>query len=111
MLWEQVLAVVPISLQLVLLLAIFFQGRTASNGGELAGGLVAAIIGLTMFVDALRIAVMPLGEMLGKELPAKLPMPVVLIVACMLGILCTYAEPAMASLRPLARLVSRTCTS
>lgn len=28
MLWEQVMAVVPISIQLVLVLAIFFKGRT-----------------------------------------------------------------------------------
>jgi hypothetical protein len=106
MLWEQVLAVVPITLLLILLMAIFF-GREATNPGELTFGLVFAIVGLTMFVDALRMAVMPLGEALGEEMPKRLNMAGVLAVAFVLGVLCTYAEPAIASLRPLARLVSR----
>ena len=105
-LFEQVLAVVPITVLLVLVSAIFF-GRSVTSPGELTWGLICAIIGLTMFVDALRMAVMPLGELLGEQLPNRLPLPLVLVVACLLGILCTYAEPAMASLRPLARIVSQ----
>jgi len=105
-LFEQVLAVVPITVLLVLVSAIFF-GRSVTSPGELTWGLICAIIGLTMFVDALRMAVMPLGELLGEQLPNRLPLPLVLVVACLLGILCTYAEPAMASLRPLARIVSK----
>jgi len=104
--YEQIIAVVPITLQLVLTIAIFF-GRGVNNPGELAGGLISAIFGLTIFVDALRIAVMPLGELLGEELPNRLPLPLVLVVAFFLGILVTYAEPAIASIRPLARLVSK----
>jgi hypothetical protein len=106
MLWEQIIAVVPITVQLILTIAIFF-GRNATNPGELAWGLACAVLGLTLFVDALRMAVMPLGEMLGEELPKRLPLPLVLLVACGLGILVTYAEPAIASIRPLARLVSK----
>lgn len=109
MLWEQVIAVVPITLQLVITIAIFF-GRTATNPGELSWGLACAVLGLTLFVDALRMAVMPLGEMLGEELPKRLSLRYVLLVACGLGILVTYAEPAIASIRPLARLVSKTRT-
>ena len=108
-LFEQVLAVVPITILLVLVSAIFF-GRSVTSPGELTWGLICAIVGLTIFVDALRMAVMPLGELLGEQLPNRLPLPLVLVVACLLGILCTYAEPAMASLRPLARLVSKTKT-
>jgi hypothetical protein len=109
MLIEQVAAVVPITLQLVLTMAIFF-GRGAADPGALTWGLACAILGLTLFVDALRVAVMPLGEVLGEELPKRLPLWAVLAIACVLGILCTYAEPAIASLRPLARIVSRTRT-
>lgn len=108
-LFEQVLAVVPITILLVLVSAIFF-GRSVTSPGELTWGLICAIVGLTIFVDALRMAVMPLGELLGEQLPNRLTLPLVLVVACLLGILCTYAEPAMASLRPLARLVSKTKT-
>lgn len=109
MLWEQIIAVVPITLQLVLTIAIFF-GRNASNPGELTWGLICAVLGLTMFVDSLRMAVMPLAEMLGEELPKRLSLIWVLCIACFLGILVTYAEPAIASIRPLARLVSKTRT-
>ena len=73
MLIEQVAAVVPITLQLVLTMAIFF-GRGAADPGALAWGLACAIFGLTLFVDALRVAVMPLGEVLGEELPKRLPL-------------------------------------
>ena len=51
--------------------------------------------------------VMPLGEMVGNRLPMKYPLPVVLTVAGCLGILVTYAEPAIASLAPLAQLVDK----
>jgi hypothetical protein len=41
------------------------------------------------------------------RLPEKFKVRYILIVACAIGILCTYAEPAIASLRPLANLVKR----
>lgn len=44
---------------------------------------------------------------LPTRLPDKYPLPVVLFVAFCLGILVTYAEPAISSLRPLADLVDR----
>ena len=57
--------------------------------------------------DGLRVCVMPLGEMVGSRLPMKYPLPVVLTVAGCLGILVTYAEPAIASLAPLAQRVDK----
>jgi len=68
-------------------------------------GLFLAIIGLALFLDGLRIAIMPLAEVLGKELPKKLHIVFVLLIAGFIGILVTYAEPAVASLRPLGALV------
>ena len=106
---EQTLAVVPITLLLILTIAIFF-GRAPNAPGELVGGMLCAIVGLTLFTDSLRICVMPLGELIGREMPRKLPQAAMLFIALCLGILCTYAEPALASLRPLARLVERSKT-
>ena len=106
---EQTLAVVPITLQLVLTIAIFFR-RAPNAPGELVGGMLCAIVGLTLFTDSLRICVMPLAELIGRETPRKLPQAATLFIAMCLGILCTYAEPALASLRPLARLVERSKT-
>ncbi|EKX52334.1 hypothetical protein GUITHDRAFT_65557 [Guillardia theta CCMP2712] len=85
-------------------MGIFF-GKTVSSPGEVAIGMFFAILGLTLFVDSLRVVVMPLSEQLGTELPKSLPLPAVLASTCFLGILVTYAEPAITSLRPLARLV------
>jgi len=104
--WEQVLAVVPITMCLVIAMAIYFQ-KTVDSPGTLAGGLIAAMLGLVLFVDGLRVAIMPLGSMLGQQLPEHFKVRYILIVACAIGILCTYAEPAIASLRPLAALVKR----
>ena len=104
--WEQVLAVVPITMCLVAVMAIYFQ-ETVNAPAELAGGLIAAMIGLVLFVDGLRVAIMPLGSMLGQQLPEQFKVRYILVVACAMGILCTYAEPAIAGLRPLANLVQR----
>lgn len=101
---EQVLAVLPITLTLVFTMGVFFN--TTVNGGQTAGGIVAAIVGLVLFLDGLRVAFMPLADHLGKTLPQRYPMYVVLMVAFVLGVLVTYAEPAIASLRPLADAVN-----
>ncbi len=58
-----------------------------------------------IFVFPARVVVMPLSEQLGKDLPKTLPLSQVLACTCFLGILVTYAEPAITALRPLARLV------
>ncbi|PNH06911.1 hypothetical protein TSOC_006673 [Tetrabaena socialis] len=104
---EQILAVLPISFLLIFVIGAFFQQQTNSPGQQ-AFGLVCAIFGLMFFMDGLRVCVMPLGEMVGNRLPMKYPLPVVLAVAGALGILVTYAEPAISSLTPLAKLVDKT---
>lgn len=101
---SQLLAVVPISILLIAVMAIFF-GRSVTAPVELVFGISAAIIGLALFIDALRVCVMPLSETLGTELPKTLSLPATLCVSCFLGILVTYAEPAITTLRPLAKLV------
>ena len=97
--WEQVLAVVPITMCLVVSLGVYFQ-KQVDRPGVLAGGLVSAMVGLMLFVDGLRVAIMPLGSMLGQRLPTQFKVRWILLISCAIGILCTYAEPAIASLRP-----------
>jgi hypothetical protein len=103
---EQILAVIPITACLVLTMAIYFK-HSVSEPGKLTGGLISAIFGLLLFMDGLRVSIMPLGDLIGHTLPVKFKVRYILIIACALGILCTYAEPAIASLRPLADLVNR----
>lgn len=101
---EQVFAVVPISLLQILVLAIFFQ-MAPNDAGLQVMGLALAIVGLVFFLEGLRVSVMPMAEQLGSELPKKVPLVGTLIVAFCLGVLVTYAEPAIAALRPLGELV------
>ncbi|KAI3426322.1 hypothetical protein D9Q98_008695 [Chlorella vulgaris] len=101
---EQVAAVIPISLLQILVLAIFFQKAPVDAGLQVMG-LVCAIFGLMAFLEGLRVCIMPFAELLGSELPAKVHVTVVLAVSFFLGVLVTYAEPAISALRPLASLV------
>jgi len=57
-------------------------------------------------LQGLRVCIMPLAELLGTELPQKVHLVFVLAVAFCLGVLVTYAEPAISAIRPLASLVS-----
>lgn len=44
-------------------------------------------------------AIMPMAMLVGTQLPMRLKLPFVLIVAFCLGVLVTYAEPAIAAIR------------
>lgn len=88
----------------VLVLAIFFRQTTPTPALE-AAGLISAVIGLVLFLDGLRVAIMPMALLVGTQLPKRLKLPWVLLVAFCLGVLVTYAEPAIAAIRPLAALV------
>ena len=98
--------VIPISLCLVITLKVYFN-HTIPEPAKLAGGLLAAIFGLLLFMDGLRVCIMPLGDVLGHRLPQKFKVRYILVIAFALGVLVTYAEPAISSLRPLADLVDR----
>jgi hypothetical protein len=82
----------------VLVLAIFFRKTTPTPGLE-AAGLISAVIGLVLFLEGLRVAIMPMAMLVGNQLPMRLKLPFVLIVAFCLGVLVTYAEPAIAAIR------------
>lgn len=86
------------------MLAIFFRKTTPTPVLE-AAGLVSAVIGLVFFLEGLRVAIMPMAMLVGVQLPQRLKLPFVLVVAFCLGVLVTYAEPAIAAIRPLAALV------
>lgn len=82
----------------VLVLAIFFRKTTPTPLLE-AAGLISAVIGLVFFLEGLRVAIMPMAMLVGTQLPQRLKLPWVLLVAFCLGVLVTYAEPAIAAIR------------
>lgn len=107
LLWPQALPIGATVSFVVIFIAAFLQRWSSSTGGAI-GGTLLLILGLTAFLEGLRLFFITLSEGIGKRLPSKHRLPAVLIVAGALGILVTYAEPAISSLTPLgARLTGR----
>ncbi len=103
-LMEQLKAVVPLAAYLMLF-QVFILQQAITDAGIISGGLLAVILGLMFFLEGLKVGLMPFGEMLGNTLPAKATLPVVLIIALLLGIGVTFAEPAMGALKAAGQIV------
>ena len=101
---EQVNAVVPLAVYLALFQILVLQ-RTVTGAVEITAGLVAVIVGLMIFMEGLKLGLMPFGDIIGNTLPKKLPLVGVLIIAGLLGIGVTYAEPAIGTLKIAGALV------
>ena len=67
--------------------------------GMIAVGIFVVALGLMFFMEGLRLGLMPLGEVIGKTLPEKSSLPVILTFAFLLGVGATFAEPAIAVLK------------
>ncbi|EIJ34174.1 DUF1538 domain-containing protein [Thiothrix nivea] len=101
---EQVRAVIPLALYLVLF-QIFILQQGIADASLISGGLVAVILGLMFFMEGLQVGLMPLGETIGNTLPAKSTLRVVLGIAFILGIGVTFAEPAIGALKAAGQTV------
>ena len=104
-LMEQLRAVVPLALYLVLFQIIILR-QLVEDSLLVTGGLFAVIVGLMLFMEGLKLGLMPFGEIIGSNLPRKLSLPVVLLVTLLLGIGVTFAEPAIGALRAAGQNVS-----
>ena len=104
---EQVRAVLPLAAYLALF-QLFILRVNVEDAGIITAGLVAVIIGLMIFMEGLKIGLMPFGESLGTSLPAKAGLAVVLTIAFLLGIGVTFAEPAIGALQTAGSLVDVT---
>ena len=65
----------------------------------IAVGILVVVLGLMLFMEGLRLGLMPLGEVIGSVLPRSSKMPVILAFAVLLGAGATFAEPAIAVLK------------
>lgn len=101
---DQLRAVVPLALYLSLFQMLILRQHVADPGTVLFG-LLAVVVGLMLFMEGLRVGLMPFGETIGHALPTRSPLPVVLVVAFLLGVGVTYAEPAIGALRQAGQLV------
>ena len=95
---EQVKAVVPLSVYLVLFQVLVLR-QPIDAAVSLAIGVVAEIVGLAVFMEGLNTGLMPFGTIIGNNLPRKASMPVVLTIIGILGIGVTFAEPAIGALQ------------
>jgi hypothetical protein len=71
----------------------------------ITAGLLSVILGLMLFMEGLKVGLMPFGETIGHILPTKSPLYVVLAIAFLLGIGVTFAEPAIGALQQAGAIV------
>lgn len=95
---EQFKAVVPLALYLALFQIVFLQHMVADSW-VIIGGLFAVIVGLMLFMEGLKLGLMPFGTIIGNQLPRKSPLLLVLFITLLLGIGVTFAEPAIGALK------------
>ena len=101
---DQARAVVPLALYLAIFQYLVLQ-TPVIDASIIAGGLLAVMVGLMMFMEGLKLGLMPFGEVIGNTLPRKLPLAGVLLIAFMLGVGVTFAEPAIGALQVAGSLV------
>tara|TARA_R110002073_G_scaffold2257_8_gene15530 strand:- start:1251 stop:3038 length:1788 start_codon:yes stop_codon:yes gene_type:complete len=104
---EQFQSVTPLAVYLVLF-QIFILRQNVTDATIIVLGLVAVIVGLMIFMEGLKVGLMPFGESLGGSLPAKATLPTVIAVVFLLGIGVTFAEPAIGALQTAGSLVDVT---
>ena len=101
---DQARAVVPLAIYLALFQYLVLR-TPVMDASIIAGGLFAVMIGLMMFMEGLKLGLMPFGEVIGNTLPRKLPLAGVLLIAFLLGIGVTFAEPAIGALQVAGSIV------
>ena len=101
---DQARAVVPLAAYLGLFQYIVLQ-TPVIDASIIAGGLLAVMVGLMMFMEGLKLGLMPFGEVIGNNLPRKLHLGGVLFIAFLLGIGVTFAEPAIGALQVAGSIV------
>ena len=104
-LMEQVKAVVPLALYMILFQIIILR-QFSADYWIMTGGLFAVIVGLMFFMEGLKLGLMPFGTVIGSTLPRKLSLPMVLVITALLGIGVTFAEPAIGALKAAGQNVS-----
>jgi len=73
--------------------------------GSLFIGIMAVVLGLTVFLEGLKLGVMPFCEVIGTSLPRAAPRSVMMAVFFALGIGVTLSEPAIGALRTIGSLL------
>ncbi len=102
---DQFKAVVPLGVYLALFQILFLQ-QVVEDSWVITGGLFAVIVGLMLFMEGLKLGLMPFGTVIGSTLPKSSSLPTVLLVTLLLGVGVTFAEPAIGALQAAGQNVS-----
>ena len=96
--FEQIKAVMPLAAYLFIFQLLILR-QPIQEATIIGLGLVAVIIGLAVFMEGLKVGLMPFGTIIGDNLPKKASMGVVLLIIAILGVGVTFAEPAIGALQ------------
>lgn len=102
---DQIKAVLPLAIYLILFQLLILR-QHVTDSWVITAGLMSVIIGLMFFMEGLKVGLMPFGETIGNILPSKAKLPTVLLIAFLLGIGVTFAEPAIGALKAAGAIVS-----
>ena len=101
---KQLRTVAPLALYLAAFQWIIL--RTPLADAAIIGiGIFAVMAGLMLFMEGLKLGLMPFAELIGNALPRKVKLPVVLAIIFALGVGVTFAEPAVGALQVAGALV------
>jgi hypothetical protein len=101
---DQLKAVGPLAVYLAIFQWLVLN-ESVQNSSMIGVGLFAVIVGLMLFMEGLKLGLMPFGEIIGNVLPRKAVLPVVLGIAFLLGVGVTFAEPAIGALQAAGKIV------
>ena len=101
---DQIKAVLPLAIYLILFQLLILR-QNVTDSWIITAGLISVIIGLMFFMEGLKVGLMPFGETIGNILPSKAKLPTVLLIAFLLGIGVTFAEPAIGALKAAGAIV------
>lgn len=102
---EQLSAVIPLALMLVGFQALAL--RTSLIDAEVVSvGIFAVIVGLMLFMEGVKLGLMPFAENIGFTMPGKVHPSTMLGFGLLLGAAATIAEPAIGALQAAAAGVS-----
>jgi uncharacterized protein DUF1538 len=102
---DQLKAVLPLAIYLILFQLLILR-QNVTDSWVITAGLMSVIIGLMFFMEGLKVGLMPFGETIGNVLPSKAKLPTVLLIAFLLGIGVTFAEPAIGALKAAGSIVN-----
>ncbi len=95
---EQIRSVWFIIVYLVVFQVLFLH-LPIIYGATITVGIAIVVVGLTFFMEGLRLGLMPFGETIGAILPRNSKLPLIMVFAFILGVGATFAEPAISVLK------------